>query len=270
VKRRRVLWAALGLLALLAAAGPLAYYLRAKLAGEHFYRGRPTNYWSNEIQRWDKRDWSEPWPDRLLKGRFTSAAKLVRGSEGVPILNIGAPAVLEDASPAVFPVLRDLVKDEKPAVRLHALTRLAAIDLDSDATVAALFAGLGDKEPKVRFLAAVKLGELRPGGGDVILALSHALGDSSVEVRHRAVYSLVNLGPEAALPLVRALDDPEKHIRQIAWYSLRKCGGGAKPAVPQLVEMALKEDDKDVRSIAAWVLEDIDPEAARLAGIARP
>jgi HEAT repeat protein len=257
MKKRFLLWVALGLVALLAAAVPVSYYISLRARGEHFYGGRPTSYWSRQVREWIKdwqrgQRWTPPWPERVLHFlRFRS--------------DIRIPAVLQDVSPGLLPVLSDLVEDEDRDVRLWALRHLAVIDSDSSVIIAAL----GNGEQEVRFTAAVLLGESKSRNPDVMLALSHALGDNSVEVRHRAAYALVNLGPEAALPLVRVLDDPDKHIRQIAWYSLRKCGGGAKPAVPRLVEMALKEDDKDLRSIAAWVLEDIDPEAAGLAGIAR-
>src|SRR6516162_5806063 len=107
MKRRRVLWVTLGLLALLAAAGPLAYYLRAKLAGEHFFLCRSTSYRSHQVRH--RKDWegSVPAPDKLL------ILLSVENETGQPpILNGG---------PSAIPVLLDLMGDKDSNVRYAAI-----------------------------------------------------------------------------------------------------------------------------------------------------
>ena len=101
MRRRRILWVALGLLA----AAPLVYYLRAKLNGEHFYLGRPTSYWSREVASWakDEDHWTAPWRDKLL-ALFRVRMKAIH------------PPCLDGDEQAI-PVLKDLAQDDDAQVR---------------------------------------------------------------------------------------------------------------------------------------------------------
>jgi HEAT repeats len=200
MKRHRVLWVALGLLALLAAAGPAGYYIVLKASGQHFYRGRPTSYWSRETQRWleDETGWSQPILDRFLD--WVSP----------PSLNRSAPAVISlDVS--AFPVLVDLLRDGDPRVRWYAIGYLAAL-LEADDML---------EMPASRAAATA----LESVGPETVLMVAAGLGDPHPVVRQHVAFLLGHLGPharDATSALVRALQDNDEGVRETVEKTLTR------------------------------------------------
>jgi HEAT repeat protein len=120
-------------------------------------------------------------------------------------------------------------------------------------SVSELVALLSDKEKDVRIGAATELE-------------ASTSGMTEAEVK-------------AAVPvLIRALKDQEAEVRRRAANALGKIGGEAKAAVPALIVALTDQEGSDpgmgcyasyytVGSAAASALRQIDPEAAREAGL---
>src|SRR5262249_10564766 len=115
------------------------------------------------------------------------------------------------------------------------------------------------------------------------------LGDEQAVIRAAAAEALGGIDPAAVPALIRALQDPEKEVRQAAISALGAAGAEAAAAVPDLVALlpqdgprglhvvrplgaigpaavpalirALRGRDADVRSRAAQALRLIGPEA---------
>jgi HEAT repeat protein len=259
MKKRPFLCVSISLLVVLAAA-PAAYYLWAKLHGEHFYRAMPTSYWSREVSRWskDKDHWTAPWPERMLA--------LIAGRKAPR-----APACLE-GDPKALPILRDLAQDDNAHIRHLGLVYLSAFPLDAESE-ALILASLRHTEPKVRWAAVFALHAFARLSKDKMAAaldgLSHGVADSDASVRMQAVETAWSFGPEVVPHLALALDDPEKGIRGEAIEILSRYGHDAKPAIPRLVETALKDKDAELREWAASTVRAIDPKAAAEAGLTK-
>jgi len=97
-----------------------------KLRGDEFYRGRPTSYWHNELDRWR--------PGKLNMQGGGEQIELVRTPTWLqrrlpwllPDTPDAWPAVL-DGDPAAQPVLRALLDDDTPLVRELAQEGLSRI-----------------------------------------------------------------------------------------------------------------------------------------------
>src|SRR6516225_4853345 len=102
-RKRRILWRA----ALLILLSPVMIWaLYAFVKQEHFYRGRPSSYWSQEIQKWNRQKWSRdlppwsaPWLDKVIDAITGHATP-------------NQPAVLSGDESAL-PVLGDLLHDRQ-------------------------------------------------------------------------------------------------------------------------------------------------------------
>ncbi|MCP4695954.1 MAG: hypothetical protein GY862_03755 [Gammaproteobacteria bacterium] len=112
--------------------------------------------------------------------------------------------------------------------------------------VASLIVALENQTWEVREVAAEALVKI---GQPAVEPLIAALKDS--EVRQAAVDALVKIGEPAVVPLIAEFKDSE--VRQAAVDALVKIG---QPAVEPLIAV-LKDSDKDVREVAADVLEKI-------------
>jgi hypothetical protein len=191
------------LLVLLAVA-PLGYYVWAKVRGEHFYRGRPTSYWSRELVAYAQDiDWSPPWPDEVLN-------------------SIGGwyqhePAVLE-GSAAATPVLLDLLKDSNPRVRSKACSAL----LDGYPTSVGtpdLVRALHVQDAVLRVRILCKMQSHSSECGDTVSAVTELLRDQDYLVRQEATETLASIGPSArsSIPALRvALTDEHWQVHDAA------------------------------------------------------
>jgi HEAT repeat protein len=112
--------------------------------------------------------------------------------------------------------------------------------------------------------AAEALGEIGPAA-DVVPALIAALEDENEFVIRRAADSLGKFGPDAvsAVPaLVRALKDKDNRFRLEVARVLGDFGeGGAKEAVPALIETVRKDSNATTKMFAIASLRNLGAEA---------
>jgi HEAT repeat protein len=278
VKRRRIFWVAMGLVALVAALPP-AYYLWARMRGEHFFFARPTSYWRGQIHQWVGRAWSPPAPERVL---FAFGLQK----------DIGQPAIL-GGSPSALPVLLDLVRDEDvttselaihaigdlgsaasaaipaieeaardPGERLRSSTCRALVNIDPDEAVRFFLQEMKARDD--RFLTYLKaLGWCGASARRALAEVRPLLQDADARVRSAAAESLGGIGPDAAeaLPqLIALLQDREASVRTSASLALSYLGSAAAPAVPALIE-SLRDPAVSVRRTTARGLGSITPSA---------
>jgi HEAT repeat protein len=280
MRKRRIFWVSLGLLALLAAAGPPAYYLRAKLAGEHFYRGRSTSYWAQSVKRWnqDPVGWSASWVDRGLDcWSYGDVDRRI-------------PAVLSGA-PATFPVLVDLTQSQEPGIReeaiellgvmsqdcseeVHSRTRKLFLEAMTDETASVRYravgalenAGFSDDEVVAALCAALKdpeercamaaLPTLRRTGAKpevIVTAIVQAVRQQGPDFLDSAVVEMGRI-PDAVPKLTEALAVSHPQVRRFAARALGKMGSAAKGAIPALRKASHDQDDR-VRQAATESLE---------------
>lgn len=127
---------------------------------------------------------------------------------------------------------------------------------------------LGDRHPMVRSVAVYRLRDApKEAAGEVVPALMKVFQtDPAPWIRISAAVSLANLGTssqEAIPPLVQMLKDEEKDIRAMAAYVLGEIALSAtakEKVVPALVE-TLRDEDRVVRESAAKALEKLGPTA---------
>jgi hypothetical protein len=196
IKRSTILWVSL---AIFLVAGPAGYYLWAKVHNEHFYCGRPTSYWRQEVRRYCDGSWSRPFLDGCLDFVFGRSS--------------GRPAVFA-RSPSTVPVLADLVRDADSHVSLSA-TRFLAGWADS---VSAL-EDVGHGDNRIEALESV--------GPETVAAVAKGLDNPNVLVRRETALLLGYLGPHArdAVPaLVQALQDKDEGVRETAEKTLKRIG----------------------------------------------
>lgn len=101
---------------------------------------------------------------------------------------------------------------------------------------------------------------------DVLAALNNALRDKDDYVSHEAAIALSHQGPRAINLLIGALRDQQVAVRRRAAEALGSAGAEGRDAVQPLIN-ALKDEDPVVRSFAAMSLQEIDPVAAKNAGV---
>lgn len=99
-------------------------------------------------------------------------------------------------TPAVLPLIRQLLADANDDVRLRAVEVLARRADASDETIAALVRAVEDRTPKVRRAAIDALGKLNVGTDAVLAALSAATEDADKKVAERAGVALRKLTPK--------------------------------------------------------------------------
>jgi hypothetical protein len=74
------------------------------------------------------------------------------------------------------------------------------------------------------------------------------------------------IAQESIVPLTQAIDDEDASVRLAAIHAISSFGPRARVAVPAL-KRALKDDDPQVREIAALVLKYVDPTTAAQVGV---
>jgi HEAT repeat protein len=121
---------------------------------------------------------------------------------------------------------------------------------------------LASRNPVNRRTAAILLRDLGPGAGTAAVPpLLRALGDPDEHVKAASFSALERTDPGAAVPvLARQLTSPAPADRQWAADNLPVLGPGARPAVPALLPL-LADPDEDVRRAAFWALHRVDREA---------
>jgi hypothetical protein len=186
------------------------------LRGEAFYKGRPTNYWKDEIKY--AIDARKPWPSTVTD-RLLMAGGLVH-HHGAVLPNLGEPAalpvlaellsdpdvevrwhaaaVLFDKGPwaePALPRLKEMLQDDDPRVRRTCVFAVQSIETRTEVKIH-LFAGiLKDNDLHVRIVVAELLGRIGDESDEAIAALKEAINDEAAEVRMTATKSLKKLQP---------------------------------------------------------------------------
>ncbi len=130
-------------------------------------------------------------------------------------------------------------------IREQAAGILGAIGFRDRRVVIPLVGAMRDPDAAVRQQAGWALGELAPDARTLVPGLTQAVRDDRPEVRFNAVSFLGQLGAAAVPPLVEALADPEKKIRNQAAQCLL-----ALRVSDDLVLRALAPRLKDERAAA--------------------
>ena len=169
-------------------------------------------------------------------------------------------AALGPCTRAALPALTNLLlRPQSAAVSAFALSRIGP------EAFAPLAHAIQSRHAEVRAAAAGALGTV-PGDMSAILPSLHAaLADPDKFVRINAVLSLGQIAetnPDAVLDdLIRGLRDPSPSVKILAADFLARLGEGARPAVPELVNMA-EGLDRLASGKAVSVLKQIAPETA--------
>jgi hypothetical protein len=172
-KRRCCFWL---LVALLVGAAVIGAILEptgtvpALLAGEPFYRGRPTRYWREVLRE----------EGRSGKISTTTASKFLGGHEA-------------------FPVLRECARDSDRNVRWTAITLLGNGGLRTQQLLDLLVEALDDGDVEVRLKSVGALARWGPMAKQAVPALTARLQDPELQVAHFADLVLWHIDPTAAV-----------------------------------------------------------------------
>jgi RNA polymerase sigma factor (sigma-70 family) len=170
------------------------------------------------------------------------------------VAKIGAEAV---------PVLVDELKIGGKNGRGFALGALRVIRSQARAAAPAVAEALKDRDPDIRIRAAGTLDSIDPEARTVS-AVAEAVSDDDLGVRHQALTVLVNWKDKArpATPqlLTAAVKDDDANCRQLAVRALGAVKLPAKDLVPTLAE-ALKDKNQGVRFEAIAILAKLGPDA---------
>jgi HEAT repeat protein len=196
---------------------------------------------------------------RALQQALKDGDPLVRRSAAVSLGDIGFEAA------AAVPALQEALKDTSPAVRQNAAWALG--QMKSEPSITALRRTLRDADSTVIREAAKALGHLGPAARSAKPELLLACDNSEPETRNAAVATLVGVvtkdDQDALGPLVQRLQDRDPDVKYNAALALGNIGGdGAAPAVPVLLDMLVKGDEKQ-RQQAAVAISGIGPAAVQ-------
>jgi len=212
------------------------------------------------------------WENRLMakdpKVRAKAEADLVQGAgRSLPLLrrflqrdneglHLVTFEVIRRIGPPAIPLLADLLRDQRVAVRRTAVDAFIDLAPETESIQTALRRAMRDRDPQVAGDAARALGALGPKASPSVPALVRTLSHEDAYVRIYAGEALASIGPKAAAAtrdLARALSDPVPGVRWAAGEALASIGPAAQSAVPQLIE-ALQDEFLYVRICAAGAL----------------
>ena len=169
-------------------------------------------------------------------------------------------AALGPSARLAFPALTNLLL--RPATTSVSASALARMGPDA---FGPLTLALASPHREVRAAAAGALGSMPGDLAKILPTLRKALADSDKFVRLSAVVGLGQIAesnPEAVLDdLIQGLRDTSPSVKIFAADSLARLGKGARPAVPELVNMA-EGLDRLASGKALSALKQIDPETA--------
>jgi HEAT repeat protein len=163
--------------------------------------------------------------------------------------------------PAAVGHLTEALAHKKACVREMACIALAALRGRARAAVPGLDTALTDSVETVRVWAAVARWHVARQAEPVLPVLEAALKSPDADLRVQAVFTLGQLGPDAAPALCLALADGDPEIQTQAAATLGALGTGAAPAVPDLVRL-LRSPNAETACAAAGALGQIGPKAA--------
>jgi HEAT repeat protein len=188
--------------------------------------------------------------------------------------NPPSPRTLKSVS-QILAQLGKALKDEDAEVRAAAASNYGRLGPKAKDSVSNLIVAIKDEDAKVREAAASTFYFIGPSGEEAIPALLEAMRHDKVEnVRSNAALSLAKVGGQAIPHLVAALKDEDAEVRRLAAWSLGEHDPKRKELIPAL-QAASKDEDPNVREYALSSMEIIDSEnpevfQALLAGLEDP
>jgi hypothetical protein len=237
------------------------------LRHESFFQGRPTSYWARRLDckvqelkanpRWALKK-AIPIKDFLIGESYINY-EMDRDST-LPVVTAVFLDEMprRDADPAALPVLRELLKDDRPEVRWAAIVILGNLRSEPSTASALLKWSLRDKDPWVRQSAAWAIADLGSGGKECVPDLIESMKNK--ETKRAAVWALGKIGPQAqrAIPaLVAALNDEDRQVCLHAAWALAFIG---KEAVRHVIG-AMENADLATRVLVICILGQIGPDA---------
>jgi HEAT repeat protein len=194
-------------------------------------------------------------------GRPEDANPSIRAAAIVTLEKIGP-----DAKPAI-PVLLKSLKDKDNFVRLASISALLGIGEKEDGVLSAVKKMLEDSSPGVRMEAARVLVRFNSESKASVATVTSILQkDKDPGTRASAAFSLRSMMHSQQIktaipPLIKALNDSDKEVREAAAQVLGDICEEGKIVVPALVESVKQDKEESVRMFAAQALGEFGPEA---------
>ncbi len=121
--------------------------------------------------------------------------------------------------------------------------------------------GLKSRDARVRRRSTQMVGAIGPVAADAIPALNGLLKDTDAAVRAAARVAIAEVNSEETVETRKSLKDSDPKVRiKAIWKLGAKHGRDARVTAPAIVEL-LKDDDVDVRSTAAGMLNSMNLES---------
>ena len=188
--------------------------------------------------------------------------KLDAENEGLRTVVLQVLEILQPDQSSNYRVLKSQadLKDSDPDVRIKGLKQLGSVG----ALVDGIVHTLTDPEAEVRQQATVTIGQI---GDSAVTELLPLLNSSTGSTRWHAIMAVGLIAEQlesdarlqaAVEPLLDALSDTDRSIREVATISLKKIGSSALDQITG----RLKSQDFTVRALAENVAIEIAPEQA--------
>ncbi len=181
---------------------------------------------------------------------------------GDPNVRNGASVALKGLGTKVVPALQVSLQSGTGDVAVWSAYTLGQIGPAAQSAVTDLISALASSDDALRAAAAQALGRIGPPSAAAVDSLLIAVTDTQHKVRSSAVVALGQIGPSAenaTVGLIDALSDSQ--LRSLARTALIQIG----PAAVNPLLKALGDDN--IRYDATVVLLQVDPNAARKAGL---
>jgi hypothetical protein len=242
-----------------------------------FYKSRKLSVWLEGYKPWSGGAWQQS--DEAVKALGTNALPtlltlLRRGTNSNQISitdqdqTLYAIRACEALGPMATPAFPELTNCfSQAAYASCAPNALAALGAEG---ILVVISGLTNQSAYFQHCCAQTLEHVGPAGSNGVPGLLICLTNKDPMLRAQAARSLGCIGmyPELVVPaLVTALHDKNTLVREDAIYGLGQLKSAARPAVPALLECLKEDTNGHVFFMARAWLHEIDPEAARKAGV---
>jgi HEAT repeat protein len=161
----------------------------------------------------------------------------------------------KDAHGATPEMEKAAASDADAKVRSAAATAVAQI-ADTPEVVRVLKKVLTDKDPSVRLVAAARLRQLNRDAAPAAAELAAALADTEKNIAEAAAEALIRIGSPAVEPLAEQLAATSLPARKLALACLVKLGPVAKPAASR-IQKCKQDADPEVRQLAEVALKSL-------------
>jgi len=186
----------------------------------------------------------------------------------VSLLVCPSPVFAQDTAGPAALGLR--LKDQDPAVRTDAATKLAAMGPRAAAAIPQLSDALIDSVASVRHAVLQAFANMGPRAADAAGTVAILLGYEEMETQVMTADVLAKIGAPgpSVTPLNQALNDDEGQVRAACARALGSFGPASLMAVPRLTRLADTDTSAEVRAAAKDALDKIAPEKGRAQRVA--